>query len=79
MIKFAAAEKRARYNLLITWWSRDTKVFLSAKNNCPSHKSLSRNAIKIAKKKFGNDYFVLLRLIHHQTVEECHSLYISVS
>ena len=31
MIKFTGAEKRARYNVLGTWWSRDTKVFLSAK------------------------------------------------
>ena len=31
VIKFTAAEKRARYNVLVTWWSRDTKVFLSAK------------------------------------------------
>ena len=31
MIKFTAAEKRARYNVLLTWWLRDTKVFLSAK------------------------------------------------
>ena len=30
-IKFTAAKKRARYNVLVTWWSRDTKVFLSAK------------------------------------------------
>ena len=26
-----AAEKHARYNVLVTWWSRDTKVFFSAK------------------------------------------------
>ena len=31
VIKFTAAKKRARDNVLVTWWSRDTKVFLSAK------------------------------------------------
>ena len=31
VIKFTAAEKRGRYNMLVTRWSRDTKVFLSAK------------------------------------------------
>ena len=31
VIEFTAAEKRARYNVLVTWWSRDTKIFLSAK------------------------------------------------
>ena len=30
-INFTAAEKRARYNVLVTRWSRDKKVFLSPK------------------------------------------------
>ena len=31
------------------------------------------------KRNNRNDYYVLLRLIHHKTVEECHILYTKLS